>query len=120
MGSLCVDFGQHVYGYLLKSEGKQNNKRYFDQPFKDPFNFEPIDEELEPWNTIARECIQEVKEEREEKISKFLEGYRTDPEIAKWRVPEDGDKWEKRERLIKFLRAGAWDVEMALAILRNY
>merc|ERR1712168_1698060 len=29
-------------------------------------------------------------------------------------------RWEKRERLIKFLRAGAWDVEMALTILRNY
>ena len=29
---------------------------------------------------------------REEKISKFLEVYRSDPEVAKWRDPCDGDK----------------------------
>ena len=30
----------------------------------DPFNFDPIDEELEPWSTIAREVINEDKEKR--------------------------------------------------------
>jgi len=95
-------------------------KKYFDAVFKDEFNFDPIDEELEPWSTIAREVINEDKEEREEKISEFLKACREDEFLAKWRVPEDKDRWEKRERLIKFLRAGAWDVEAALQVLRNY
>jgi len=69
---------------------------------------------------MAVELLNEVESERKEKMAKFLEMYRADPQIAKWRVPEDGDKWERDEHLIKFLRAASWDTQTALTILQTY
>jgi len=95
-------------------------KRYFEAPFKDPINLTVYEEEAEPWTTIKQQLVKENDQDKEEKIRQFLELYKSDPVVAKWRVPEDGDKWEKRERLIKFLRAGSWDVQASLDILKNY
>jgi len=95
-------------------------KKYFDAPFKDPINVEVFEEVGEPWETMKQELISEQEQDRELKISKFLELYKADPVVAKWRDPSDGDRWERRERLIKFLRAGCWDLEAALTVMRNY
>jgi len=95
-------------------------KKHFDSAFKDPFDLEPRELKDEPWKTIAAELLQEDESDRQEKMARFLEIYRADPQIAKWRVPEDGDKWEKDEHLIKFLRAGSWDTQTALTILQTY
>jgi len=96
-------------------------KSYFPAAYKDPIDVEYSEQFDEVWSAISRDIINESSgADKEAKIAKFLTAYREDAEVAAWRNPEDGDRWESRDQLIRFLRAGLWDVEAALKVLRSY
>merc|ERR1711962_334745 len=96
------------------------DKKYFDAVFKDPFDFDPATGTGEPWKSIAADLLDENDNEKEKKMKEFLELYRADPQIARWREPEDEERWECDEQLIKFLRAANWDVHGAVTIVQSY
>lgn len=95
-------------------------KPRFDSAFKDPIDLEVTEDLTEPWKTISRELLNEQDGVREKKIEEFLEKLKADPEVKKWNDPGDVNGWESREHLIRFLRAGNWDENAALAILREH
>ena len=62
MGKFCIFFTLRPSDLITTLTYVQIDN--FLSLFIDPFNFDPIDEELEPWSTIAREVINEDKEKR--------------------------------------------------------
>ncbi|XP_023340744.1 alpha-tocopherol transfer protein isoform X2 [Eurytemora carolleeae] len=94
-------------------------KRYFNEVIKDSFVFEPGNDLDETWKTIASEIVKENEEEREAKISEFIKLIQADPQVAKWKGPEEkSSRFEDKQCMIKFLRAGLWNVKTAMHILR--
>jgi len=67
-------------------------KKYFDAPFKDPINVEVFEEVGEPWETMKQELISEQEQDRELKISKFLELYKSRPRRSKM---EGSQRWRQ-------------------------
>ncbi|XP_023340745.1 alpha-tocopherol transfer protein-like [Eurytemora carolleeae] len=96
------------------------DKQYFPEIFKDPFDFETTNDLEGTWKTIAEEILNEHPEEREQKIAEFQKAFQNDPEVSKWRTPGETSRFEDRKHMIQYLRAGLWDVNTALHILRQY
>jgi len=97
-------------------------RTYFEATFKDPIKLGGTEVVGAPWDQIKLDLLNEREDEREEKIAFFLNRYRTDPIFDKLRDKDEKgqDKSMTREELIKFLRAGAWDINAAITVLKNY
>jgi len=78
------------------------------------------EEEGQIWAKIKADLILEHDDEREDKIAAFLNLIQTDETFDKFRDQLETDRSVTREGLIKFLRAGQWQLEQAAYVLRSY
>jgi len=87
---------------------------------KDPFGGQQDDEkEIDArWLSMAKKLLKEIPSERDEKVKKFKTEIMEDTNI-----PEELKKIIRDREpgiYIRFLRAGAWDVEFAHQVVRSY
>ena len=85
----------------------------------DPFHSSPSsDEGLDrKWFDIAELLLSEDKNARLKKLSEFKSAINADPKFSKFMTPT---LLQSDSYLYIYLRAGAWDVTAALAVLNNF
>ena len=86
---------------------------------EDPFNTTNVGEEGldKKWFELAELLLGEDSKAREQKISDFKSLLYADPKLSKFITP---NLLESEAYLIIYLRAGAWDVTQALAVLNGF
>lgn len=72
------------------------------------------------WQDLARDLLGEQEQnQRDQAITKFRESISQDPELAEILQDKNLNRIEE-EFLVRFLRAGAWQIRDALQVLRSY